>query len=56
MQYADVEYDGERYRGVKFTQYRMDTTTYSTTTWQDDNGYDTGTVYWFRYERFVGGF
>ena len=50
MQYADVEYDGERYRGVKFTQYRMDTTTYSTTTWQDDNGYDTGTVYWFRYE------
>ncbi len=50
MQYTDVEYDGKKYRGVKFTQYRMDTTTFSDTTWQDDNGYETDTTYWFKYE------
>ncbi len=53
MWYVDLTYNGEKYRGVYFTSYRP----YSTTNMssadnssQDDNGYSTFTVYWFRYE------
>lgn len=42
MWYIDLEYSGEKYRGVYFTSYRN--------SYQDDNGYSTGTVYWFKYE------
>ena len=53
MKYTDVEYGGEKYRGVYFTQYRPYLATYSSSTYnsnQDDNGYNTSTVYWFKYE------
>ena len=53
MWYIDLEYSGEKYRGVYFTSYRPDVTTDSSSTsnsYQDDRGYYTGTVYWFRYE------
>ena len=53
MKYTDVEYGGAKYRGVYFTQYRPCWTTGSSSTdnsCQDDNGYSTSTVYWFKYE------
>ena len=52
MRYTDVTYNGEKYRGVKFTQYRPYHTLYSSSgeTYQDDNGYSTNTVYWFKFE------
>ena len=53
MWYIDKEYSGERYRGVYFTSYRPDDTTdasSSSSSYQDDNGYSTGNVYWFKYE------
>ena len=54
MWYIDVEEGGERYRGVYFSSYRPDyvgsTTTETRNTHQDDNGYEPGNVYWFKYE------
>lgn len=53
MRYADVTYNGEKYRGVKFTQYRPDYTYSSSSTRnsnQYDNGYYIDTVYWFKFE------
>lgn len=53
MKYTDVEYGGAKYRGVYFTQYRPYYTDDSSSTgssFQDDNGYNTSTVYWFKYE------
>ena len=53
MKYTDVEYGGEKYRGVYFTQYRPYGTARSSSTgnsYQDDNGYNTSTVYWFKYK------
>ncbi len=53
MWYVDVENDGEMYRGVYFTSYRPYYTTYSSSTgntYQDDNGYTTSNIYWFKYE------
>ena len=53
MWYKDVELNGARYRGVYFTSYRPYYSTNSSSTgytYQDDNGYTTGNVYWFAYE------
>ncbi len=51
MKYADVTYNGNKYRAVTFSQYRPCVTVYtSAETYQDDNGYYTDTVYWFEYE------
>ncbi len=53
MWHIDIENDNEKYRGVYFTSYRPYFTTYSSSTsnsYQDDNGYYTSTVYWFKYE------
>ena len=54
MWYIDLEYNGEKYRGVYFTSYRpYDTTTSSSAylAYQYNNdGYYTSTVYWFRYD------
>lgn len=53
MWYIDITEGNEKYRGIYFTAYRP---TYvlrssaATTSYQDDNGYKTGTVYWFKYE------
>lgn len=55
-EYCDVEYpagSGYRYRGVRMTGYRPYWTGYSTkaeNSYQDDNGYLTGTTYWFAWE------
>lgn len=53
MKYADVTYNGNRYRAIVFTQYRMYCVGYfegSDGTYQDNNGYSIDTVYWFKYE------
>ena len=53
MWYIDVEEGGEKYRGVYFTSYRPYYTTHSSSasnSYQDNNGYTTRTVYWFKYE------
>ena len=53
MWYIDLEYSGEKYRGVYFTSYRPNNPLSSSSTsnsYQDDNGYSTGTVYWFKWE------
>ncbi|MBE6588544.1 MAG: hypothetical protein E7643_00050 [Ruminococcaceae bacterium] len=53
MWYIDVEDGGEKYRGVYFTYYRPYNPSQSSSTaytYQDDNGYSTRTVYWFKYE------
>ncbi len=53
MKYADISYNGDMYRAVTFSQYRPSITYYSSSiedTYQDDNGYDINTIYYFRYE------
>ena len=54
MQYADVNFDGNRYRAVKFDSYRPYFTGFESTTdgdtYQDNNGYECGKIYWFSYE------
>ena len=57
MWYIDVELTGQsedlngRYRGVYFTSYRPDSTTESSLySYQDDNGYEINTAYWFKFE------
>ncbi len=51
MRYFDVEYEGEKYRSVKFTQYRPHYTCgTSSDTYQIDNDYYINTVYWFKFE------
>ena len=53
MWYIDLTYNGEKYRGVYFKSYRPSDTTKSSSThnsYQDDNGYSTINIYWFRYE------
>ena len=51
MNYIDVTYDGIKYRGVNFTQYRP-RYTYGTdeVNEQSVNGYETGKTYWFAFE------
>ncbi len=53
--YIDVEYDGERYRGVYFTQCRPAclSAPMAYLTPQTNSGYDVNTVYWFRWEPIV---
>ncbi len=53
MWYIDKELNGEKYRGVYFTNYRpygTDMACLACNSYQDDNGYDTDNVYWFEYE------
>ena len=51
MRYTDIMYNGNKYRGVKFTQYKpYNTNSSSSSSYQDDNGYSTNTVYWFKFE------
>ena len=51
MKYIDVTYDGIKYRGVNFTQYRP-RYTYGTDSVneQSANGYETDKTYWFAFE------
>lgn len=53
MWYKDIVYGETKYRAVYFTGYRPNYTTAEgneNNSFQDDNGYKTGKVYWFRYE------
>lgn len=53
MRYTDVAYNGEKYRGVKFTQYRpIQTirTSGESNSRQDENGYFINNAYWFKFE------
>lgn len=59
MQYADVTYNNECYRAIKFNFYRPKNTGLSCeflgksaidATYQDDNGYFPNNIYWFKYE------
>lgn len=53
MWYIDVEYQGEKYRGVYFSEYRPQNTgtgTGESSIKQDDNGFVTDTAYWFKFE------
>ena len=53
MKYADLELNGEKYRAVRFSQYRPTVTSdvsSETTSAQDNNGYELNTTYFFRYE------
>ncbi len=56
MWYIDLEEEGEKYRGVYFTQYRPNDTTIEGRTpnsFQDEHGYYAEKVYWFRFEPIV---
>ena len=53
MKYVDVTYENQKYRGVVFISYRPYWPTkegIEDWTYQDDNGYLLGNVYWFKYE------
>ena len=53
MWYIDLTYNGEKYRGVYFIDYRPNVTDNSSSTnnsYQDDHGYSTHNIYWFKYE------
>ena len=53
MKYADFVYDGIKYRAVSFTKYRPYNTSYTSgagSSWQDNNGFDINTTYFYRYE------
>ena len=56
MWYIDLEYNGEKYRGVYINSYRLTQTTTTNVssvtsyTYQDDAGYSLSTAYWFKYE------
>lgn len=53
MWYMDLEYQGERYRGVYFTSYRPEGTNdpcNADSSDQDDHNYFVDTLYWFKWE------
>ena len=53
MKYADIVYNGEKYRAVIFSQYRPGSTSATNSyqnTVQYDNGYTVGNIYYFHYE------
>ena len=53
MWYADETIGGQKYRAVKFSQYRplhTGHTSSASKSYQDENGYHPDTVYWFKYE------
>ena len=53
MWYIDVDYNGEKYRGVYFIGYRPQSTTFNSsadTSDQNENDYIAGRVYWFKFE------
>lgn len=53
MWYIDLIVDGNKYRGVYFTNYRPSWILYSlpnSLSFQYDNGYKVSNIYWFKYE------
>ena len=56
MQFADFYCGGVKFRAVKFTQYRPDETIFPSKQFnseQDENGYTTNNVYFFKYEPLI---
>ena len=56
MQFCDVDYGGQKYRGVLFTQYRPWKTGFTASAQdsaQDDMGYFTNVIYWFLWEPLI---
>lgn len=54
MRYTDIIYNGTKYRGVKFTQYRPINTNSASSaadSLQDEMGYFANEIYWFKFER-----
>ena len=53
MKYIDIELNGEKYRGVTFSLYRSMFSFFgdgsAEMSYQDENGYFPGTVYWFKF-------
>lgn len=50
MWYIDITNETDEYRGVYFTSYRPYYIDSPSNSYQDDNGYTTSSVYWFKYE------
>lgn len=54
MRFADVVHGGEKYRAVTFDTYRPFFSGYESTdrdnSYQNNNGYECGKIYWFKYE------
>ncbi len=53
MWYCDITHEGEAYRGVYMTAYRPSMANGNSGeggSYQDDNGYKTDNIYWFRFE------
>ncbi|MBE6783373.1 MAG: zinc ribbon domain-containing protein [Ruminococcaceae bacterium] len=53
MKYADITYDGNKYRAVTFSQYRPSYTGAASSqdnSYQSENGYVINTTYYFKYE------
>ena len=53
MKYADITLGGEKYRAVRFTQYRpywTEDPSSSDNSYQDSNGYKVNNIYYFKYE------
>ena len=53
MKFADFFFDGTKYRAVKFTKYRPNSTGGQSNafySYQDDNGYEPNNTYYFKYE------
>ncbi len=53
MKYADITYNGKKYRAVTFSQYRPEYSTFASTedyARQYENGYKVNTTYYFKYE------
>ena len=53
MRYIDILYNGSKYRGIMFTQYRPTATikeSVNELSEQKSNNYYTNTIYWFKYE------
>ena len=51
MLYKDIPYNGSKYRAIKINQYRpYRTGNTSSETYQYDNGYNKGNIYYFKYE------
>ena len=53
FKYKDVEYDGQKYRAVRITEYRpkaCNSESFAADSFQYINGYKLDQVYWFKYE------
>lgn len=55
MKFADISYNGKKYRAVRFSQFRpvnasIESSIINDNTYQNDNGYSVDTTYYFEYE------